>query len=154
MIARFLLAGALMLAAAACQQLPRDPDGTLDRVRSGRSFRVGMIASGDHRDGQGLEQAFIRRVAAATGARPLVTEGAAEPLLLDLEEGGLDLVMGMVSPKSPWVNEVAILQPLGQTLDQPRLLLVPIARNGENEWIMLLEREARAVRADGAGDVR
>jgi hypothetical protein len=140
----------LLWSLSACG-IPRDPDGTLDRVRAERSFRVGLIASGDQRVGADREQAFLKRVSAATGARAVVTDGAAEPLLLQLEDGKLDLVLGPVSPKSPWVNEVAILRPLGQTIEEPNLLVVPIARNGENAWIMLLEREARAVMADGAG---
>jgi hypothetical protein len=140
----------LLWSLSACG-IPRDPDGTLDRVRAERSFRVGLIASGDRRVGADREQAFLKRVAAATGASPVVTDGAAEPLLLRLEEGDLDLVLGPVSPKSPWMSEVAILRPLGQTIEAPHLLVVPIARNGENDWIMLLEREARAVMADGAG---
>ena len=56
--------------------------------------------------------------------------------------------LGPVGPDSPWKNRVAILQPLGESLEPPRLVVVPIARNGENRWIMLLEREARAVRAE------
>ena len=144
---------ALLCGTCACD-IPRDPDGTLKRVRAEHSFRVGLIASGDRRVGADREQAFLKRVAAASGARAVVTEGAAEPLLIDLEEGKLDLVVGPVSPDSPWVKEVAILRPLAQTIEGPRLLIVPIARNGENAWIMLLEREARAVMADGAGPVR
>lgn len=147
-ISRSLL---LLLAVAACDRIPRDPEGTSERVRAERSFRVGLISSGNHRGGRGLERQMIRRVAAATGARPVVSEGASEPLLLALEEGELDLVIGMVSPETPWAERVAILRPLGQTIDgRPRLLLAPIARNGENRWIMLLEREARAVSAGAA----
>ncbi len=147
-ISRSLL---LILAVAGCDRIPSDPEGTSERVRAERSFRVGLISSGDRRDGRGLEQALIRRVAAAAGARPAVSEGASEPLLLALEEGELDLVIGLVSPETPWAERVAILRPLGQTIDgRPRLLLAPIARHGENRWIMLLEREARAVAAGAA----
>jgi hypothetical protein len=146
---RTIALSALLL--AACSPIPRDPEGTLDRVRAERLFRVGFISSGDRRDGGGREQAFVRRVAAATGAWPVVREGAAEPLLLELEEGRLDLVIGMVSPKSPWMKDVAILRPLGETSGESHLLLAPIARNGENAWIMLLEREARAIAAEAGG---
>lgn len=136
-----------LLCAAGCGRIPADPEGTLDRVREDRTFRAGLISSGERRAAGTEEKKFLDRVAAATGARPILTEGAAEPLLLELEEGGLDLVVGPVGPDSPWKKRVAILRPIGMTIEPPSLLIVPIARNGENRWIMLLEREARAVRA-------
>jgi hypothetical protein len=138
------------LALAGCDSLPKDPDGTLDRVKAQRSFRVGLIATGDTEIGTDRRDAFLGRVARATGAAPAVKEGATEPLLLELQDGKLDLVVGIVSPDSPWVDRVAQLQPIGETLAPQHLLLTPMARNGENRWIMLLEREARAVAAEGA----
>jgi hypothetical protein len=143
---RLLLLCVLLAAAAACDSIPADPDGTLDKVRSERIFRAGLISSGKDRAAPSQEKRFLERVAAATGARPELEEGAAEPLLLGLEEGELDLVIGPLAPDSPWVTRVAIIRPIGETLEPPRLVVVPIARNGENRWIMLLEREARAVR--------
>jgi hypothetical protein len=145
---RPLILCALVVAAAGCGRIPADPEGTLDRVKEGRTFRAGLISSGEDRVAEAQEKKFLARVAAATGARPMLKEGASEPLLLELEEGELDLVIGPVDPDSPWKNRVAILHPIGETLEPPRLVIVPIARNGENRWIMLLEREARAVRVE------
>ena len=70
--------------------------------------------------------------------------------LLELQDGQLDLVVGIVSPDSPWTGRVAQLKPIGETLAPQHLLLTPMARNGENRWIMLLEREASAVAAEGS----
>ena len=137
------------LVLAGCDRLPQDPDGTLDRVRAERQFRVGLIATGDTAIGREEAAAFLSRVAAATGAAPVVKEGASEPLLLDLKGGELDLIVGPLSPESPWLGKVTLLRPIGESLAPQHLLLTPIARNGENRWIMLLEREARAVRAGG-----
>jgi hypothetical protein len=137
------------LALAGCNSLPKDPDGTLDRVKAQRSFRVGLIATGDVQIGTARRDAFLARIARATGATPSVKEGASEPLLLELQDGQLDLVVGIVSPDSPWVGRVAQLKPIGETLAPQHLLLTPMARNGENRWIMLLEREASAVAAEG-----
>jgi ABC-type amino acid transport substrate-binding protein len=138
---------ALLLVTAACSDLPKDADGTLDRVRSSHVLRVGLVppppgplaaARGD----------YLARVAAATGARLAVREGASEALLLDLEQDRLDLVIAPTTPGTPWKTEVAVLKPLVQTQaeggdEKERLLLTPIAKNGENAWVMLLEREAR-----------
>ena len=43
MIRTFLLAAALLV--AGCDSIPADPDGTLERVRGERLFKVGLIAS-------------------------------------------------------------------------------------------------------------
>lgn len=133
------------LALAGCDRLPRDPDGTLDRVKAERSFRVGLIASGDSPVGAERQRAYLSRLAEATGATPRLKEGASEPLLIELEEGRLDLVIGPLSPESPWISRVALLEPIGETVAPQHLALTPIARNGENRWIMLLEAEARAL---------
>ncbi|HYJ81732.1 MAG TPA: hypothetical protein VEW26_02680 [Allosphingosinicella sp.] len=142
---RLVLCAALTL--AACDRLPMDPDGTLDRVRAERRFRVGLIATGSAPVDRRPEAAFLARIARATGARPVVKHGASEPLLLDLEDGGLDLVIGPLSSESPWVQRVALLPSLGAVAGAHEVLITPIARNGENRWIMLLEREARAAAA-------
>jgi len=142
---RLAFCAALML--AGCDRLPMDPDGTLDRVRAERRFRVGLIATGGSPADRRPEAAFLARIARATGARPAVKQGASEPLLLDLEDGGLDLVIGPLSSESPWVQRVALLEPLGAVPGPHEVQVTPIARNGENRWIMLLEREARAVAA-------
>jgi hypothetical protein len=121
-----------------CDSLPRDPDHTLERIRSERLFRVGIIADGDGAiPGQGA--AFIAWVSQATGAKAAVRQGASEPLLLDLQAGKLDLVLGTIAPESPWAPEVAILPPLSESTAPQHLIVSPIVRNGENRWIMLLE---------------
>ena len=144
---KWRLAFCAALALAGCDRLPQDPDGTLDRIRSERRFRVGLIAAGDAPVGVAETKAFLARVAAATGATPALKEGASEPLLIALEDGELDLVVGPLSPESPWLGKVALLRPIGETLSPQHLLVTPIARNGENRWIMLLEREGRATAA-------
>lgn len=137
-----------MLMLAACQNYPRDTAGTLQRIQSGHVVRVGLIAGEAETRDQAKIAAYLDRVSKATGARPVVTRGAAEPLLLRLDQGALDLVIGDMSESSPWVADVMVIEPIGETMiGKERVLLSPIARNGENRWIMLLERAVR----DGAG---
>lgn len=147
---KWRLAFCAILMLAACDRLPMDPDDTLDRIRSEHRFRVGVIATGGAATDRRAEAAFLARVARATGARPMVEQGASEPLLLDLEDGGLDLVIGPLSSETPWVQRVALLPSLGSVPGPHDVLVTPIARNGENRWIMLLEREARAVAGGGS----
>ncbi|HEX8528229.1 hypothetical protein [Allosphingosinicella sp.] len=137
----------LLLALAgfsACADVPRDPDGTLDRVSSSRGFRVGVIAGGPSQH-SALQRSLVERVAATTGARPALEQGAAEPLLLRLEQGELDLVVGEFQHNSPWAERVHLLPPLARTrIGEEEAIVAGAARHGENGWIMLLDRESRA----------
>jgi hypothetical protein len=134
---------------SACDNYPRDIEGTRDRIEAQKSFRVGLVAGLQEPQDRALAAAFLKRVSQATGASPQITTGAAEPLLVRLEEGELDLVIARIAKNSPWATDVAVIEPMaehrigGRTID-----LAPIARNGENRWIMLLERQVRDM---GAG---
>ncbi|MDT9599425.1 transglycosylase SLT domain-containing protein [Sphingosinicella rhizophila] len=131
---------------AGCDGIPKDPGGTLHRVRAEGQFRVGLIAGDAARPNADREQAFLRRVASAAGARAVTVQGAAEPLLEDLEHGRIDLVVGELAPDSPWAKRVTILPPLDvESRGAQRIELSAMAANGENAWIMLLERSARHV---------
>ena len=132
----------------ACDALPKDFGGTLVRVEREHSFRVGLIAEGGRSRCPDVAPAFLARVAAATGASPQVTEGAAEPLLGALRNGELDLVLGELDPSSPWKTEVAILEPLVSGCPG-EVEFSAIARNGENRWVVLLENAGRAFRRSG-----
>lgn len=72
----------------------------------------------------------------------MIETDAAEPLLLRLEEGELDLVIGRVSADTPWSKRVSPLPALshenGGTIE-----LTAFARHGENRWIALLDHQAR-----------
>jgi hypothetical protein len=148
MIWRTLITGLAALMLSGCEAMPKDLGGTLDRVRQEGSFRAGMIAAGDAGAGRDRQLLLLRRTALATGASPELHHGAAEPLLLRLEAGELDLVVGELAPASPWVKRVTVLPPLGEQVSRDgHIHVVAIARNGENAWISLLYREVRAVAA-------
>ena len=143
MIWRFCLSLAL-LAACSCADFPRDPEGTLDRVRAERSFKVGLVAPLSGRDPK--VDALLRRVEKVSGARGQVESGDGEPLLNRLEEGELDLVIGRFEAASPWKRLVSFSPPLRvEKLGKTKFNLVAVMRNGENAWIGLIEREARKV---------
>ena len=136
------------LLTASCDAVPSDPEGTLDRVRAERRFTVGLIASGHPRVGGDRQVLLLRRIAAATGARPAIEFGTTEALFGRLETGDLDLVLGELDPASPWAKRVSLLPPLAEQVDRDGHVHVAVAaRNGENEWIGLLHRQARQVAA-------
>lgn len=139
-----LLLAAILL--AGCDAIPADPHGTLERVRGERRFRVGMIASGPAGLAPERSRALLNRLSQATGALPSVEHGAAETMLTRLEEGGLDLVVGEFAEQSPWAAQVALTEPIAS---EGNTILAAAARNGENAWISLVHREARAAASVG-----
>ena len=148
MIKRLALCFAL-LAASACGEFPRDSEETLERVRSDHVFRVGLVAPLDAATLDPKAKTLLRRVAQASGAKPLVEVGDAEPLLDRLEEGELDIVIGRFEKKSPWKSHVSFGPPLRIEKHKKTVFhLTAAARNGENAWIGLLEAEARNAGAE------
>ena len=131
---------AVLILAAGCDAVPADLEGTADRVRAERSFRVGLIASGPPLAPE-RATALLDGLARATGGRPALERGAAETLLARLEKGELDLVLGEFAEPSPWAAQVTITEPIAR---RGEAVLAAAARNGENEWISLLFREAKA----------
>ena len=93
-----------------------------------------------------MAQAFVSRVENATGAKAKIDRGPTESQIARLESGDLDLVIGEFAEDSPWASEAAIIEPLQRRQIRRRSLgLSPVAANGENRWIALLEREVRDI---------
>lgn len=137
----------LALASSACG-MPRDVEGTIDAIETGKVIRVGLVGNGDHISGEDdqLARRLISRLESRTGAKAQVLRGAAEPLLLDLEAGELDLVVGSFDAKTPWMKRVSFAPALA---DRPRgrgsIELKAAGRNGESRWVSLIERESRSL---------
>lgn len=128
------------LAIAGCDLLPRDTAGTSERIAAGHVVRVGTVtpigAEGDR---------FLDAVARDASARIDRRSDSLEPLLVALERGEVDLVVARFARDSDWRRRVALTPPLDGSKDGDRPLAVhAAARNGENRWVMRLERLARA----------
>ena len=132
----------LCLALTACGPYPRDVSGTLDRIERKQRFAVGLaeLRPGDEQ----AARRFVARLERATGATGTIERGPLESQLMRLEEGDLDLVIAEIAEDSPWLTPVAVIEPLKQRREGKRRLgLSPVAANGENRWIGLIEREVR-----------
>lgn len=146
MIIRLCLLGLSLLFLSACDSLPRDPDGTLDRVREDRVLRAGIVAGLADQD---PARRYIGRVGGRAGAMAEIEAGSAEHLFARLDAGEIDLVIGEFGAVSPWSRHVSFLPALAErTTLHGNVLLVPAAKNGENAWIALLHREAEAMRSE------
>ncbi len=127
---------------AACGPYPRDIEGTLDRIERTQRLRVGLadLRPGDER----AARRFVARLGRATGARVAAEAGSLESRLARLEQGEFDLVIGEIAEDSPWAAAVAVIEPLSRRREGKRRLgLSPVAMNGENRWIALIERVVR-----------
>ncbi|MCC2976629.1 hypothetical protein LK533_08065 [Sphingomonas sp. PL-96] len=135
----------MLLCLAGCGNIPKDPEGTLDRIRRQHVIRVGRVEGGLPPDALGWHR-VLTRVEASTGAEPIFQRGMLEPLLLDLEAGKLDVVVGgRFDEKTPWKTRVTLGPPIGR-IETPtgKTASHIVVRNGENAWIMLVQRETKA----------
>ena len=145
MMARLLLVFVL-LGLAGCGDFPRDPHGTLDKVRAERRFRVGLVAPLGEAGLDPRAAAMLRQVAGAAGAAPIFDRGDMETMLDRLETGEVELVIGRFEAKSPWSTLVTFAPPLAKEKQgKTEFMLAAAMRNGENGWIALVEKAARDV---------
>lgn len=126
--------------------MPRDPDDTLDRVTDG-TLRVGVSANppwteAGEGEPAGSEIDLVRAFAATLPAEVSWTVGGEETLIMALERGELDLVVGGLTADTPWTEHAAISKPYAEATDaagEP-IELVMAARPGENAFLLRLER--------------
>jgi polar amino acid transport system substrate-binding protein len=105
----------LVTAAATGCGLPRDPEGTLERVRGG-TMRVGVVVHEPFTrvvDGtpSGTEVELVQEFAGTLGAQVEWTPGTEAELMEALGKRELDLVIGGISAKTPYGSHVALSRP-------------------------------------------
>lgn len=111
---RLLLTGLLALGLA-CEDYPRDPEGTLDRARGG-TLRVGVsdaepwVTGSDGVPG-GLEADLVRGFAETIGADVEWVRGPHQEHMEALAKFELDLVAGGVTTATPWKKDVGLTRP-------------------------------------------
>ena len=142
----------ILVLALACG-LPRDPEGTLERVRGG-TLRVGFVvdtpwvtAAGE--GAGGIEGAIAAELARTLGARIVWTHASETPLLTALHDGDLDLVVAGLTKDSPWAAKASFTRPYyvdtttvhGEPAEVPHVVAV---RPGENAWQVHVERVLEA----------
>ncbi len=135
------------LALAACDALPRDPEGTSLRVCNQGYFLVGTTEPSARTASE--TGRLLKEIERRTGARPQWVGDTGEALLKRLNAGSLDLAVGRFAETSPWLTDVAFGPPLSASgKKDDRIELKAVMRNGENRWIMTVERASRAISAE------
>jgi ABC-type amino acid transport substrate-binding protein len=153
MVAGLLLAVLLMLTGCA-SSFPADPQGTLEKAQGG-TLRVGASMNGDwvrisadtsgdvsSSEVQGTEADLVRNFAAQLGADVEWVTGTEQILAEELKHGGLDLVIGGLDDKTPWVTHAGLTRPYAESRDErgnlhKHVMLVPM---GENAFLLELDK--------------
>lgn len=136
--------GLALLLLGACGALPRDPAGTSTRVEKDHGFTV-ALADPSVRSAPEVSR-LVQEIERRMKARARWHAGSGEALLQRLDDGTLDLVIGRFTVNSPWATEVAFGPALATTGSQDAPIELKAAmRNGENHWIMTVERASRAI---------
>src|SRR4051812_6615567 len=144
-----------LLVVVACD-LPRDADGTVDRIRNG-TMHVGYVAdtpwvTDSAQQAGGVEGAIARTLARQLNASIVWHSAPSSTLLESLNQRELDLVLGDLSAKSPWKQQVALTRPFfTDTIEVPgppnnrqpvhrMQQLVLAVPPGENAWLTRVEQ--------------
>lgn len=153
---RLLALTAVLAPLAGCglapEHFPADPQGTLSRVEGG-FLRVGVApnppwtelpdgAEADPLRPSGVEVDLLEGFARTVDAEVVWEAGSEERLVGDLEAGKLDVVVGGLTARTPWVSHAAVTRPYasvpGETGEEElHVMLTPM---GENALLVALER--------------
>ena len=143
-----LLVAALWLAGC---DLPRDPEGTLERARGG-VLRAGAAEAAPwvvRRAGGGRpagpEAELVEAFARSIDARVEWHWGSSDELLRRLEHRELDVVVAGLTARTPWKTHVGVTRPWRKQGDDERVLAVAA---GENATLVALDRLIESRRAD------
>ena len=123
--------------------LPVDPDGTLQSVTGGE-LRVGVSADEGLVDASGATPSgpltdLVDGFAASLDAEVDWTVGSEETLVVMLEEGDLDLMVGGLTDQTPWADRVGVTrgyEGVDGAEDRAIVMFVPL---GENAFLTRLE---------------
>jgi ABC-type amino acid transport substrate-binding protein len=138
------VAAAVVAVLAGCGlTIPTDPDGTLERaqgavLRVGVTDEPGLIDVVDGR-ARGPLADLVVDFADSLDAEVAWTSASEESLVVDLEEGRLDLVVGGMTAETPWVDRVGVTRGypgIPGSEDRQIVLFVPL---GENAFLSRLE---------------
>jgi polar amino acid transport system substrate-binding protein len=144
----------LLTGCAGTDGFPRDPEGTLERVR-GRVVRVGVTEHDpwvklDGDQPSGVEVALVQRFAESIGARVEWVDGSEAELADALRYRQLDIAIGGFDTKTPWIEQAAFTRPyfvtyvvVGVPQDQPvpdDIAGLPVAAQNGDEIAGLLDK--------------
>lgn len=113
----FIFLFTVLLLLVGCDGFPRDPEGSLERIRDQGVLRVGAIFNSpwvtDMRDNQlnGMEGELVRGFAEELGVEVETVWGGDQELFEALIHNELDVMVGGFTAKNPWMEQVGFTSP-------------------------------------------
>jgi ABC-type amino acid transport substrate-binding protein len=137
---RSLSAVVLAVVCAGCD-MPRDPEGTYQRVQGG-TLRAGLTlhepwTRWEDDQPAGIEVELLKQFAEQSDARLEWVRNSESRLLEQLEGGRLDVVIGGLKDDSPWSKRVGLTRPFLTLQGDGHVMAV---RQGENRWLLELDK--------------
>ena len=121
--------------------LPRDVDGTSERIAARHTIRVGLDGKLDP-----VAARFLGRIEQATGAKVQIEKMALEQLVDRLDTDRIDLLIAPIRADALLAEEIALSPALeGEAAEDRPVALRAAVRNGENR----VADDGRASRAHG-----
>ena len=132
--------------------MPRDPDGSFQRVQSG-TLRAGFTenapwASLKDTGPGGIEVALVEAFAREVNAQVVWTRDSEADLIEALQGGRLDIVVGGLRESTPWKSQISLTRPYAATGGEGRVMAV---RQGENRWLLEVDKFLQKRAQQGAG---
>jgi hypothetical protein len=129
-----------MMGASGCDDLPRDPNDTLERVQRS-PLRAGAVANPpwvEHgRIAAGAEVALVERFAHELGSEVHWRLGSEQELFAALEAFELDLVVGGLQESNPYLAHVGKSRPFGAAFAGQAVVIATAP--GENRFLLTLD---------------
>jgi ABC-type amino acid transport substrate-binding protein len=127
-----------MVVLAACDDYPRDPEGTLDRARGG-IVEAGIVenapwAMQDNGKTRGIEVRLVEQFVSSLGGKVEWSEVSGTAAMRALKTRKLDLVVGGFLETDPWRSEAGFTR--AYISGTKHVMAVP---KGENAWLVALE---------------
>jgi ABC-type amino acid transport substrate-binding protein len=139
---RTIATALLSFLSAACN-IPKDPEGTSERIASTHELRVGITdnppwVSATQGEPAGIEAELVRKFAESVQADVLWTTGSESMLVEALKRRELDVVIGGFEKRTQWSSQAGITQPFAEDAEGKKHVF--LAAPGENGFILKLDR--------------
>jgi ABC-type amino acid transport substrate-binding protein len=124
--------------------VPTDPDDTLSSVRGGElragASPAGRLVTVDQGRVDGSVVELVEGLADSLDARVEWVVGSEEELVEALENGDLDLAVGGMTDRTPWVDRVGVTRAYPSIPGSGGRSVVMLVPMGENAWQATVER--------------
>lgn len=138
---KILFVAGICLFSQSCDNFPKDPDRTLDKVTGG-TLIVGYSENPPwvvktQGDPSGIEAELVKDFAKSLNATIQWKNGSEQSLVESLEKKEIHLLIAGITKETPWVKKAGISRPYAEQAKKEYVMAVPL---GENAFLVRLEK--------------